>query len=76
VEWYASPLKKEGLVNPVQHSQLCITPGITVGYNINVTKVPQYDHDVLYKAIQAHGGCHDDSIEKENIWIAFNWWTT
>lgn len=71
VEWYASPKKEEGLVNPVQHSQLCITPGITVGYNINVSEVPQYDHDVLYKAIQAHGGCHENEStvgkEEENM---------
>ena len=48
------------MVNPVEHEHLCITPGITVGYNIGVDQVPQYDHDVLYNEIQAHGGCHED----------------
>lgn len=73
VEWHASPTKKEGLVQPMEHEKLCITPGITVGYSVGITKVPQYDHDVLYKEIQAHGGCHsnnekddDDDSSSEN----------
>ena len=70
VEWYASSRKPEGLVNPVQHEKLCITPGITVGYSVGIMQVPQYDHDVLYKEIQAHGGCHStdaSSDEDENM---------
>jgi len=66
VEWYASPKKLRGLVNPVQHEKLCITPGITVGYSVGIMTVPQYDHDVLYKEIQAHGGCHDDNQESHD----------
>ncbi len=70
LEWYVSVSKKEGMVNPVQHEKLCITPGITVGYNVGVDQVPQYDHDVLYKEIEAHGGCHhleSNNQEKNNM---------
>jgi hypothetical protein len=69
IEWYASPSKPSGLVNPVQHERMCITPGITVGFPVvaggssSVQEklqqvVPQFGHDVLYKEIERIGGCH------------------
>ena len=61
IEWYASPFNARGLVNPVQHEKLCITPGITVGFPVNLQKeneVPQFGHDILYKEIERTGGCH------------------
>ena len=63
IEWYASPLNPRGLVNPVQHEKLCITPGITVGFPVNSQQddeVPQFGHDILYKEIEHTGGCHVD----------------
>ena len=58
VEWYASNTHKDGLVNPVEHEKMCITPGITVGFPVGITEVPQFGHNVLFKEIQAHGGCN------------------
>jgi hypothetical protein len=62
IEWYASPSKQFGLVNPVQHERMCITPGITVGFPVQQQEeeVPQFGHDVLYKEIERSGGCHVD----------------
>jgi Putative rhamnosyl transferase len=42
-----------GAVQGVQHNKLCITPGITTGYNVGTAEgsVPVYSHDELYKKI-------------------------
>ncbi|CAJ1947781.1 unnamed protein product [Cylindrotheca closterium] len=42
-------LLERGILIPIQHSLLCITPGITVGYNVRAdpTKIPVYPHDAL-----------------------------
>lgn len=42
-------LLQHGILIPIQHTNLCITPGITVGYNVHAdpTKVPVYPHDAL-----------------------------
>jgi hypothetical protein len=54
------PPSKEGLVNPVQHSKLCITPGITVGYNVGVESkdVPVHSHDLLYANLVNSTACY------------------
>lgn len=68
LEWRSSPnnesTSKEysafGLLNPVEHSKLCITPGITVGYNVGVeaADVPSEAHDVLYKRLVNSTACY------------------
>ncbi len=60
-----------GYMNIIQHDKLCVTPGITVGYNtIDKTTtsitVPQYDHDVLYKNVHDSMSCYDTVIRKIN----------
>jgi len=49
-----------GIINPVEHSKLCITPGITVGYNVGVagTKVPIHSHQELYDALHKSRRCY------------------
>jgi hypothetical protein len=44
---------RSGVLIPLQHSALCITPGITVGYNIGTASmsVPVFPHDALYKSL-------------------------
>jgi hypothetical protein len=63
MEWFADQTIAEGRVTFVQHSKLCITPGITVGFPVgtSVDRVPLYPHDELYKAIEGKGGCFNDS---------------
>jgi len=55
-----------GYMNVVQHDKLCVTPGITIGYNINVddkskniVDVPQFDHDKLYKNVRNSLACYN-----------------
>jgi hypothetical protein len=76
IEWYASPSKPSGLVNPVQHERMCITPGITVGFPVGTSsssfrqeeeEVPQFGHDVLYKEIERIGGCHIDNSSNSGL---------
>ena len=52
-----------GVLNPVEHSKLCITPGITVGYNVGTlsSDVPCEAHDLLYKHLMSSTACYDDS---------------
>ena len=53
-------------LQPVEHSKLCISAGITVGYNIGTSIVPHYPHDVLYKSL-VPGQCGvDNCIELVN----------
>lgn len=51
-----------GLLTPIQHERLCITPGITVGYNVHTDPsiVPRYDHDKLLLAVNGSHACYDD----------------
>jgi hypothetical protein len=53
LEWFLGDM-----LQPVEHSKLCISAGITVGYNVNsgTIPVPHYPHDVLYKKI-VEGHC-------------------
>jgi hypothetical protein len=66
VEWHFSEreLKKEsiwkqittyGALSGVQHSKLCITPGITVGFAVGVAEkeVPSHPHHTLLENIQS-----------------------
>eukprot|EP00536_Pseudo-nitzschia_multiseries_P002629 jgi/Psemu1/235905/estExt_Genewise1.C_350083 len=64
-----------GYMNVVQHDKLCVTPGITIGYNVraaggddndndesgNTADVPQYDHDKLYKNVRNSLACYSES---------------
>mmetsp|Transcript_296 Transcript_296/g.724 ORF Transcript_296/g.724 Transcript_296/m.724 type:complete len:492 (+) Transcript_296:26-1501(+) len=53
-----------GYINVIEHEKLCVTPGITVGYNVNSKKsnqtihVPVYDHDKLYKNVRNSMSCY------------------
>lgn len=68
LEWRSSPTNESsskdysafGLLNPVEHSKLCITPGITVGYNVGVeaVDVPSEAHDLLYKRLVNSTACY------------------
>jgi hypothetical protein len=52
-----------GIVNPIQHEHICITPGITIGYNVAVQAkdVPVHPHDKLYNNVIHSTACYDDS---------------
>ena len=49
-----------GVLSPVEHSKLCVTPGITVGYNIGVEAkdVPVYSHNSLLANIGNTRDCY------------------
>ena len=54
-----------GYMNMIQHDKICVTPGITIGYNTideanakNKFDVPLYDHDVLYKRVVNSTSCY------------------
>jgi hypothetical protein len=52
----------KGFLNPVQHDRLCVTPGITVGYNVGVDAkdVPVFSHDLLYNKLVGSTDCFPD----------------
>ena len=50
-----------GVLNPIQHSNLCVTPGITVGYNVGTQQVPVHPHDLLYKRLYNSTACNKDN---------------
>lgn len=60
-----------GYMNVIQHDKLCVTPGITIGYNTNGNdskndiSVPQYDHDKLYKNVRNSLSCYSDENGNE-----------
>ena len=53
---------KIGYMNVIQHDKLCVTPGITIGYNVNTNSAPQYDHDKLYRNVRHSLACYEDTI--------------
>lgn len=58
VEWYAVSNTEEGVLKPPWgYKHFCITPGLTVGYNVGTKDVPKYPHDVLFKSVLKDGGC-------------------
>ena len=65
-------------MNVIQHDKLCVTPGITVGYNVVnannnndndnskvVVDVPQYDHDKLFKNVRNSLACYGEDSSGE-----------
>lgn len=66
VEWHPESNQLE----PVEHSKLCVTPGLTVAVLPNkAAVVPEYSHDVLYKSLQKDDNCKHciDMISKFQI---------
>ncbi|KAG7354319.1 putative rhamnosyl transferase [Nitzschia inconspicua] len=69
VEWHSSIEDSEewqnvgnlttGVLVPIQHDKLCVTPGMTVGYNIDVdaANVPFHSHDTLFRAVSKSSDC-------------------
>ena len=57
-----------GHLQPIQHEKLCITPGITVGYNVGTDPaiVPKYAHDQLFLAVNGSQACYDFSSAAEH----------
>jgi len=49
-----------GYMNVIQHDKICVTPGITIGFNIGTNNVPQYDHDKLYRNVRHSLACYED----------------
>jgi hypothetical protein len=60
-----------GLLTPIQHEKLCITPGITVGYNVGTDPrtVPRHEHDKLFLKVNGSEACYYDfdNIEPSNV---------
>jgi hypothetical protein len=54
----------KGAILPVRHTNLCTTPGLTVGYNIGVKvkDVPLHPHDVLYRNVINSTECYSDKL--------------
>ena len=50
-EWFADPATDVGITNAVQHSRLCVTPGITIGFAVGTAyeEVPMYEHTRIIK---------------------------
>ena len=59
IEWFADPRTDVGEANAIQHSKLCVTPGITVGFPVGTPYggVPQHEHAGLLRNIERDGGC-------------------
>ena len=57
--WFADPRTDVGEVNAIQHSKLCVDPGITVGFPVGTLygSVPQHEHAGLLRNIERDAGC-------------------
>ena len=70
VEWHSSMDETKGkksstntsigVLKPIEHSKLCVTPGITVGYNVGVDAkdVPVKSHQDLYASLVDSTKCY------------------
>ena len=59
IKWFADPRTDVGEANAIQHSKMCVTPVITVGFPVVTLYggVPQHEHDGLLRNIDRNGGC-------------------
>ncbi len=61
-----------GYMNMVQHDKICVTPGITIGYNTqdettkDIIDAPLYGHDVLYKRVINTTSCYSDDRDDDD----------
>ena len=63
LEWHAESNHNHetefvGALVPIQHEKLCITPGMTVGYNVGTMQAPLVPHDLLYKQLHHSHECY------------------
>jgi hypothetical protein len=69
LEWHTSMKGKNGtqqnnssvgVLAPIRHDKLCVTPGMTVGYNVDVdsSTVPFHSHDTLFQAVSKSSDCY------------------
>lgn len=59
-EWFADPTVDVGATNAVQHTLLCVTPGITIGLSVGTRyeEVKQFPHDRIIKELdKKSNGC-------------------
>ena len=65
-------MSSRGILAPVQHSTFCITPGMTVGYNVGVApgKVPCHPHDILYDQVINTTSCWKDNKIHSDAFLA------
>ena len=59
-EWFADPTVDVGSTNAVQHTLLCVTPGITIGFPVGTRyeEVKQFPHDRIIKELdKKSNGC-------------------
>lgn len=59
-EWFADPTVDVGATNAVQHTLLCVTPGITIGFPVGTRyeEVKQFPHDRIIKELdKKSNGC-------------------
>jgi hypothetical protein len=63
-----------GVLAPIRHDKLCVTPGITVGYNIGVNPadVPFYSHDTLYRQVRRSSACYPTDMSSNNQTVQTN----
>ena len=75
LEWHASANAtigdtgpSKGAILPVRHTKLCTTPGLTVGYNVDVKveEVPLHPHDVLYRNVINSTECYNQKLAADS----------
>ena len=59
IKWFTDTCTYVSEANAIQHSKLCVTPGITVGFLVCTPygSVPQHKHAGLLRNIDRDGGC-------------------
>jgi hypothetical protein len=58
----------QGALLPIRHTDLCTTPGLTVGYNVNVKAedVPLHSHNVLYRNVINSTECYREKLAADS----------
>ena len=80
LEWHADSTATDkntefvGALVPIQHEKLCITPGMTVGYNVGTLEAPLVPHDLLYKQLHHSHECYSEHSESAST--VKNWNST
>lgn len=62
VDWFLDPRQSRGAVYPVEHTNVCVTPGVTVAVadHVDPGTVPRLDHDVIVSYLRGKKEEGDD----------------
>jgi hypothetical protein len=64
IEWHSDNVgdAEVGHIKVIKNEKYCVTPGITIGFNVNNFDVPRFMHQELYESLENDVSCYDKKV--------------